>query len=186
VTLSDAAYDDVSRLYGVVGVTNELTPADSYTQSARRQKAAKGAPSYDDIHDLPDAVDRNHASAIRAGSDSSLSAIAGGYRWWFAAVLAASRPRATLGYGDVSQRELRRASLRVSREIQAGSIWTNAWAEVNDGFRRGWLQAERYRPPARAAPDREVSGVQDRRALHSAASDRGAAPAVVDLYGRRS
>ena len=28
-------------------------------------------------------------------------------------------------------------SRRVSREIQAGTIWTNAWAELNDGFAEG-------------------------------------------------
>ncbi len=28
-------------------------------------------------------------------------------------------------------------SRRVSREIQAGTIWTNAWAEMNDGFAEG-------------------------------------------------
>ena len=28
-------------------------------------------------------------------------------------------------------------SRRVSREIHAGTIWTNAWAELNDGFAEG-------------------------------------------------
>ena len=28
-------------------------------------------------------------------------------------------------------------SRRVTREIQAGTIWTNAWAELNDGFAEG-------------------------------------------------
>ena len=28
-------------------------------------------------------------------------------------------------------------SRRVSREIQAGTVWTNAWAEINDGFAEG-------------------------------------------------
>jgi betaine-aldehyde dehydrogenase len=28
-------------------------------------------------------------------------------------------------------------SRRVSREVQAGTVWTNAWAEVNDGFAEG-------------------------------------------------
>ena len=28
-------------------------------------------------------------------------------------------------------------SRRVSREIQVGTIWTNAWAELNDGFAEG-------------------------------------------------
>src|SRR4029077_9503866 len=28
-------------------------------------------------------------------------------------------------------------SRRVSREIQAGTIWTNAWAAINDGFAEG-------------------------------------------------
>ena len=28
-------------------------------------------------------------------------------------------------------------SRRVSREIQAGTIWTDAWAELNDGFAEG-------------------------------------------------
>src|SRR6202007_17500 len=28
-------------------------------------------------------------------------------------------------------------SRRVSREVQAGTVWTNAWAEMNDGFAEG-------------------------------------------------
>jgi betaine-aldehyde dehydrogenase len=32
-------------------------------------------------------------------------------------------------------------SRRVSREIQAGTIWTNAWAEMNDGFAEGGYKA---------------------------------------------
>jgi|GEM_PF-6738958 len=28
-------------------------------------------------------------------------------------------------------------SRRVSREIQAGTVWTNAWAAINDGFAEG-------------------------------------------------
>jgi betaine-aldehyde dehydrogenase len=32
-------------------------------------------------------------------------------------------------------------SRRVSREIQAGTIWTNAWAAINDGFAEGGYKA---------------------------------------------
>ena len=28
-------------------------------------------------------------------------------------------------------------SARVSRELQAGTVWTNTWAEINDGFAEG-------------------------------------------------
>jgi betaine-aldehyde dehydrogenase len=28
-------------------------------------------------------------------------------------------------------------SRRVSREIQAGTVWTNTWAAINDGFAEG-------------------------------------------------
>jgi betaine-aldehyde dehydrogenase len=32
-------------------------------------------------------------------------------------------------------------SRRVSREIQAGTIWTNTWAAINDGFAEGGYKA---------------------------------------------
>jgi betaine-aldehyde dehydrogenase len=32
-------------------------------------------------------------------------------------------------------------SRRVSREVQAGTIWTNAWAAINDGFAEGGYKA---------------------------------------------
>jgi acyl-CoA reductase-like NAD-dependent aldehyde dehydrogenase len=32
-------------------------------------------------------------------------------------------------------------SRRVSREVQAGTIWTNSWAEMNDGFAEGGYKA---------------------------------------------
>ena len=50
---------------------------------------------------------------------------------------AISRANATeMGLAGIFTNDLN-ISRRVSREIQAGTIWTNAWAELNDGFAEG-------------------------------------------------
>jgi betaine-aldehyde dehydrogenase len=67
-------------------------------------------------------------------------------------------------------------SRRVSREIEAGTIWTNGWAAINDGFAEGGYKQSgvgRLRGPAR---DHGVPGGQDRRALHSADRRRVTCP----------
>ena len=53
-------------------------------------------------------------------------------------------------------------SRRVSREIQAGTIWTNAWAELNDGFAEGGYKQSgigRLRGPLAIADFQEAKTV---------------------------
>ena len=53
-------------------------------------------------------------------------------------------------------------SRRVSREIHAGTIWTNAWAELNDGFAEGGYKQNgigRLRGPLAIADFQEAKTV---------------------------
>jgi betaine-aldehyde dehydrogenase len=55
-------------------------------------------------------------------------------------------------------------SRRVSREIQAGTIWTNTWAEMNDGFAEGGYKASgigRLRGPLAMTEFQEAKTVVD-------------------------
>ena len=55
-------------------------------------------------------------------------------------------------------------SRRVSREIQAGTIWTNAWAAINDGFAEGGYKASgigRLRGPLAITDFQEAKTVVD-------------------------
>jgi len=60
-------------------------------------------------------------------------------------------------------------SRRVSREIQAGTVWTKHVGGHQRRLRRGRLQAKRHRPPARPSRHHRVPGSQDRRPRHPAA-----------------
>jgi acyl-CoA reductase-like NAD-dependent aldehyde dehydrogenase len=53
-------------------------------------------------------------------------------------------------------------SRRVSREVQAGTIWTNAWAAINDGFAEGGFKQSgigRLRGPLAIAEFQEAKTV---------------------------
>jgi betaine-aldehyde dehydrogenase len=53
---------------------------------------------------------------------------------------------------------------RVSRQINAGTVWTNTWFAMNAGFEEGgYKQAKRHRPPARGRRSRGIPGDQDLR-----------------------
>jgi len=73
-------------------------------------------------------------------------------------------------------------SRRVSRELQAGTVWTNTWAAINDGFAEGGFKqsgAGRLRGPLAIA----TSGSQDRRPLIRRCEHERHAANPIDVVG---
>ena len=57
---------------------------------------------------------------------------------------------------------------RVSRQINAGTVWTNTWFAINNGFEEGGYKQSGSGPPARRPRSRGIPGDQDLRPVRAA------------------